>query len=351
MLAVAGLSAQTDSSKSSFSLSGYVDTYFAYYTDSLSEGTFQQFPTVSPISESIGLNIAQLSAKYSAEKLRATVTLHYGDIPLSAWSGNYNFIQEANVGFRICKKLWVDAGFLRTHIGAEGLYPKENIASSISIPTWLEPYYESGLKINYLPTEKLTINLFLLNGYNRFEDNNKKKSAGLQATYIITDQFNIGYTNYFGDDSPTGDSVSHARFFNNLILNYEAGKFKATAGIDFATQQNSSLEDADQSASMFSALLAMRYMICEKFDIYARGEIVNDPDGFLSGTFENTHHEITGLDMKGFTFGAEYKPTENSYLRLEGRQFVADDLQKIFHWDGKNTNTRTEILANLGIWF
>jgi len=60
---------------------------------------------------------------------------------------------------------------------------------------------------------------------------------------------------------------------------------------------------------------------------------------------------LTGLKIWGATLGAEYKPTENSYLRLEGRQLTADDNQEIFHWDKENTNTRMEILFHMGVSF
>src|SRR5256885_5256865 len=69
---------------SALSFSGYADAYVAYYTDSVGIGNYQKFPSVSPRSESFGLNVAQLSAKYAAERVRATITLHYGDIPRSA---------------------------------------------------------------------------------------------------------------------------------------------------------------------------------------------------------------------------------------------------------------------------
>src|ERR1035437_320389 len=100
-----------DSSK--IEISGYVDAYYGFYTDSVGTGNYQKFPSVSPRSNQFGLNVAMITAKYSAEKVRGTVTLHYGDVPRSAWSTNYNFIQEANVGIRLHKTLWLEGGFFR----------------------------------------------------------------------------------------------------------------------------------------------------------------------------------------------------------------------------------------------
>ncbi|MEO5570285.1 MAG: outer membrane beta-barrel protein, partial [Bacteroidia bacterium] len=154
---------QAKDSTSQILLSGYVDAYYAYYTDSVGTGNFQKFPSVSPRSEQFGLNAVCLTAQYDADKIRGVCTLHYGDIPASSWSGTFNNIMEAHAGVKIIDKLWIDAGFFRTHVGTEGLLPKENFASSVSIPTYYEPYFESGVRLNYLPTDRLSINLFLLN--------------------------------------------------------------------------------------------------------------------------------------------------------------------------------------------
>src|SRR6185436_6771669 len=99
---------QTSDSTSKLTFNGYVDVYYAYYTDSVGTGNFQKFPSVSPRSDQFGLNAICLTAQYDAEKVRGIATLHYGDIPVSAWSGSFNNIMEAHAGVRICKKLWVD---------------------------------------------------------------------------------------------------------------------------------------------------------------------------------------------------------------------------------------------------
>ena len=108
-----------DSAK--ISISGYADVYYAYYTDSVGDGNHQKFPSISPRSNQFGLNIANLTLQYDAEKIRGVASLQFGDIPRSAWSGTFNNILEAHAGIRLCKKMWLDAGFFRTHFGTEGL--------------------------------------------------------------------------------------------------------------------------------------------------------------------------------------------------------------------------------------
>jgi len=350
LLFLAARSFSQDSS-SSFSVSAYADAYIAFYTDSLGPGEYQKFPTVSPRSEQFGLNIAQVSAKYSGKIVRGVVTLQYGDIPKSSWSTTFNFIQEANVGIRICKNLWFDGGFFRTHIGTEALLPKENYTSSIAVLTYYEPFYQAGFRLNYNPNDKLSLFLYLLNGYNLYEDNNKKKSLGVLATYAVNDKINFGYDNYLGDDSPVGDSISRLRFYNNLFLNLKFSKVKITAGSDFCMQAHSQIEDADKTAAMINGLFILSYDVAKKSRIYGRTEFFNDSDGCVSGIFPDNKNQLAGLKLWGFTLGGEYKPTENSYIRVEGRELVANDAQKIFYWNGENKNTRFEAMLNFGVWF
>ena len=331
--------------------SGYVDAYVAHYTDSVGEGNFSQFPATSPLSDEFGLNIAQLSASYKLEGLRAAVTLHYGDMMHAFWHPDFNALQEANAGFNVCDKLWIDAGFFRSHLGTEGLFPKDNFSSSMAIPTWFEPTFESGVRFDYVGCDKLTLNVYLLNGYNVFRDNNKKKSVGAYVSYACSDAFVINYSNYFGDDSPSDDSIGHNHLYNNLYFSFEKNRFKLIAGGDYCMSTHSSLEDSTKSGTMMSGLITARYMLCKKMDIYTRGEMFSDPDGFMSGIMVDHAQKLTGLRIMGLTAGLEYKPSDNSYLRLEGRQLVADKDQLIFAGDGKITNTRYELMLNFGVKF
>ncbi len=333
-------------------VSGYADVYYAYYTDSVGEGNYQKFPSVAPRSNQLGLNTALVTVQYDRRNVRGLVTLHFGDISRGAWSTTYPNIMEAHAGVKLCNKIWVDAGFFRTHTGAEGLLPKENFTSSVSVSTFAEPYYECGLRINYNPSDKLALSFYILNGYNIYEDNNQKKSIGLLASYAFDEKGNVGYTNYVGDDTPTAaDSISHLRIFQNLFFNYQFGKLKMQIGIDNCVQQHSDFKNANQDAIMFSGVLSFKYLFSSKFALYSRGEYFNDPQGMMLGTITDRTNKVTGYKLWGVTAGAELKPTENTLIRLEERQLVADRDQEIFNWNGNIRKSRLEILMTLGISF
>ncbi len=351
--------AQSDST-SKFSWSGYVDAYYAYYTDSVGEGNYQKFPSIAPRSNQVGLNTAQLTFQYDGEKVRALATLHVGDIARCAWSNTFNNIMEAHAGVRLCKTLWLDAGLFRTHVGVEGLLPRENFASCVSINTFYEPYFESGIRLNYNPNTKLAVTLLLLNGYNMYEDNNEKKSLGALITYAFNDKASIGYSNYTGDDTPTQPdsikTISHLRIHNSLFFNYQYHKLKIQIGGDYVLQQNSGIDNSNNlpdstTAVMTSGVVSLKLAATKSFAAYIRGEYFNDPEGFMGGIFIDKQGRFTGYNLTGATLGGEYKPTENSYVRLEARQLQMDINQEIFNTNGVKTSSRLEVIFNIGISF
>ena len=344
--------AQSNDSTTSWSVSAYADAYYALYSDSVGVGNFQKFPTVSPRNNSFGINAVQLSAQYDGPRVRATIIVHAGDIPLSSWSSKYNAIQEAHVGVKLLKTLWLDAGFFKTHFGTEYLMPKDNITSSLSMLTYYEPFYESGLKLNYDPSKNLEVNFFLLNGYNIFEDNNTKKSVGLGITYLLGDKGNIGYTDYLGDDAPPGSILPQTRFANNLFFNYNFNsKFIIQLGGDYFIQQNADLITPTNVGTAWGMLGTLKYQIISRFSVYERTDMFYDPNGFLSSLYTYSNGDQLGYASVGQTVGIEYKPSSNSYIRMEYKRIQMLYDEELFHNNGSGFDYRNELTMNMGVYF
>jgi hypothetical protein len=333
-----------------FSLSGYVSVYYGVYSDSSRSG-FQKFPTISPRSNEFGLNIIMLSMKYSSERFRGIASLHYGDIPLCAWSPKFNAIQEANIGVRVHKRLWLDAGFFRTHIGLESIQPRENIALSLATTTYYEPYFLAGAKLTYELNQKLLLQVNAFNSMGSFEETNKSKAYGFSLSYEPSPQFTISLNSITADEKPLYTPGRHQRIYNNFYAIYRRSRFNCGVDVNYAYQQNSSLGDSGQGAQLFSTLIAAKFKLRPKSSLYSRLEYYSDPDGIMTGPIENSHHVLVGLKVSGITLGAEYKPIPNSYIRLEGRFLHTKDDEDIFKPLFSNPNQRLEVLTGLGLWF
>jgi len=324
-----------------FKVSSYVDAYYAYDNDKNVDKGPRLLDLISPYRDQIRLNIASLTLKYNTEKIRSTFTVHYGDIPELNWKPvtKYDMIQEANIGFSPYKNLWIDAGYFVTHIGAEGL-PKNNVLSSFSLPVYVEPFIQSGVKVGYDFSEKFSACLHVLNGYNLFEDNNKNKSFGIQLAYTVNDKVKFTYNNLIGNEMPTGVE-GKTRFFNNFIVNLSpCKKIDMIASADICMQEKSKVLKADEAAYSYGAFLSTKYKFNPKFSATVRGEFYQDIDGILSGAIGS----YSWLKGNGITIGCEYRPVESAYIRAETRYLRLDSDIKPFY---KN-NERTEGVISFG---
>ncbi|MEN9998462.1 MAG: hypothetical protein RI922_1452 [Bacteroidota bacterium] len=332
-------------------LSGYVDTYYSYYTDSSSANGFSKFPTIAPRNNQVGINMLQLSAKYESSQFRGTVTLFGGDCPQASWSNHLNFIQEANAGFRVVKKLWLDAGFFRTHIGLESIQPRENMTMSLATTTYFEPYFLSGLKLTWQQSKKLAIQLNAFNSFNQFLETNKNKAVGFSIAYVPTNKISATFSSIYCDESPDTMKVKHQRVYNNLCLTYKSSHWILGLESNLGIQANSVLTDPTKTAFMFSALLAAKYRLTPKWALYGRTEVFEDPNELLTGPVINSDHQLVGIDLVGGTLGFEFKPIPNSYFRIESRLLHTTANEKIFYFNNNYQNQRMEFIVGLGFWF
>lgn len=330
-------------------LSGYVDAYVAYDNDK--ENSLRQFSVLAPYRDEFRINMAMIALRYNSKLIRGNVALQFGDIPKLNWPQAPNeylqFIQEANIGVSPYKNSWIDAGYFLTHIGGEGVIPKYNFLTSVTLLTYYEPIYQSGIKYSY-SGKKFYTSLMLLNGYNVLVDNNKNKSFGLQIGYKPSDKADITFNNITGNEMPTG-TAGKTRIYNNLVVKlFPSKKVDVILCGDFCIQEKSKIDDAEAMGSMFSAFASMKFRATKNVSLMLRGEIFQDKDGIMSPVYPIAGEISSGLKAYGISAGTEYNPTSNSYFRLEGRYLAADKDQNIFY---EGENTRFEVMLSGGVEF
>jgi hypothetical protein len=326
-----------------FRFGGYISTYYAHYSDQTIKNSFVQFPTLAPRNNQFSLNMALISMEYKSQNLRGNITLHYGDVPESSWPAVFNMIQEANAGFKIYKKLWLDAGFFKTHIGLESFQPRENITSSMSIVNFYDPYFLSGAKLTYLATSKLSLQACIFNGYNEFVDNNKNKALDFSANYNPNDHISITYNFLTCDETPDNVATKHQRYYQNVYATFVYRKFTIGVDFNFGLQQHTLKSDTTKMAAMYSGLIVAKYNLLKKLNVYGRVEDFSDPNQILS-----TNVNI-GKYIRGTTLGVEFKPQKTAGLSFEWRILESDNL--IFKEQNKPLNRRNEFIVCLDLWF
>ena len=324
-------------------LSGYVSAYYANYSDETVVNGFVQFPTMAPRNKQFGLNLAQIGMEYHDQKVRGNITLQYGDIPESNWPKPFTLIQEAHAGIQLIKKLWLDAGFFKSHIGLESTQPRENVTSSMSVIDFFEPYYFSGAKLTYQVNTKLTLQLNVFNGYNTYVETNKNKAIGFSALYDFNDHISVTYNLLSCDETLDQIKTKHQRLYHNLYATIKVKKFSLGVEANYGTQKNSLLTDTSKTASTNSALMVLKYQIFKKIGLYGRAEYFSDKNKIL------TNHIFLGNNIYGGTIGIEFKPEKNVAVSLEHRTLQCDAF--IFKEKNYFTNQRRELIFCLDVWF
>ena len=324
-------------------IGGYVSTYYAYYNDETTQSGFVQFPTMAARNKEFGLNMVLIDMHYTSKHIRGNVGIHFGDIAQSVWPQQYNMVQEANAGVKLVKRLWLDAGFFRSHIGVESTQPRENITSSMSLVNVFEPYFFSGAKLTYEVNSKLAIQVNAFNSYSSLVDNNKNKLLGTSIIFSPTEKLSLTYNFLTGNETPDSIKTKQQRNYNNFYLTYTSTKLLIAAEANYGWQTNSLKKDSTKNATVYSGLIVIKYQAFKKIGFYGREELFSDYNQVLTGT------TATGNFVYGTTAGLEYKPFNKMALSVEGRLLQSDNL--IFKNGNTITNYRNELIFCLDLWF
>ena len=194
--------------ESLFRFSGYVDLYYQYDFNTPANNERPSFLYNFKKHNKASVNLALLKVAYQQKKWGANFAVMAGDYTkynLAAEPAFFRHINEANIGYTFSKKFSVNAGILPSHIGIESAIAKDNWNLSRSILAENTPYYETGIKFNYLPNEKWTLSLLLINGWQNIKDYNSSKAVGTQIQFKPNDKLLINSSTFFGNERP--DSV------------------------------------------------------------------------------------------------------------------------------------------------
>ncbi len=319
-----GSLALAQDSTGSLTISGYGEAYYQYDFNKPVDNNRPGFIYSHNRHNEFNANLAFIKAGYSANRVRANVTLAIGsymNANYSAEPGVLKNIFEANAGVRLGKKnLWLDAGIFGSHIGFESAISKDCWNLTRSILADNSPYFESGAKLTYTSDNgKWLVSGLALNGWQRITrvSGNSLMSWGTQIQFKPTDKILLNSSTFIGTDKP--DSARLNRFFHNFygIFNV-TDKFGVTAGFDIGTEEKA--PGSDSSNTWYSPVLILKYAFNDKWGIAARGEYYSDENGVIIAT-----GTPNGFKTTGFSFNIDHSPAKNVLVRLEFRNLSSKD--------------------------
>jgi len=337
-----------------FSFGFYVD---AYYNGTLnSEGDTSNvvpFAGNCPVQNQIRLNVAAIEIGYSADRVRGKLAIQFGDAPNLLAAPEAQFIKnlrQANFGFRVGRKIWLDFGYFLNPVGIESSWPVLNYLSSVSIGGYYEVGSVLGVKLTWNYSEKFWGGIMVGNPYSLAYSKNTRM-AGLTFIYFKPiPELTLNYNNFFGNAALTDATIDHMLLYNNFIIQYNPLEaVNLTAQFDLASQTNSHMKpDTTKSATMFSGLVQIKYNFLKKFSLAARYEYFNDENGFLSGIYYY-EGKWRGLETQGFAVGFEFRPIKIGYIRLEYRHLFAAPGNYVFK--SGNSDQLQSVIFTTGVRF
>ena len=269
------------------SFGGFVDNYYAY--DFGRPANFDRpFTTQAARHNEFNVNLAYIEAKVSGPRVRGRLALQAGTSVQSNYAGEpaigsvsgpslSRFIQEAVAGYQISPSLWVDGGIFLSHIGMESFISRDNHTYTRSLSADYTPYYESGVKLTWQATPKLSALVTVVNGWQNISENNQDKAVGARLDYARSSSTTLSYYNFIGNEVAS----NRLRVFNGV--GFKSGltpAFTLQGNFDYGTQQKA----LTGSSSWFSTGIIGKQQVNPVIGISGRVERYQDPDQVIVAT-------------------------------------------------------------------
>jgi hypothetical protein len=343
------LQAQNDSTKNPLTISGYVETYYAFDFGNPSNQNRPGFVYSHNRHNEVNLNLGFVKAAYAKDNVRANLALMagtYANANLAAEPGVLRNIFEANAGVKISNKknVWIDAGIFASHIGFESAIGKDCWNLTRGILADNSPYYESGVKVSYTSDNgKWFMSGLILNGWQRIQrvPGNNTPSFGHQITFKPNSAITLNSSSFIGSDSP--DSARLMRYFHNFYGQFQlSDKFGIIAGFDIGAQQQ--VKGSSKMNTWYTPVVIVKLSPSAKNNIAARVEYYSDANGVIIST-----GTPNGFKTWGYSINYDRLISDNVMWRIEGRGFSGKD--KTFVKDGQASNTNFFVTTALAISF
>lgn len=326
------LSAQRSPPDTSVKLTfgGFVDGYYAWdfgrpvtFDRSFAGGTV--FTTQPARHNEFNVNLAFVEAKLDGPRVRGRLALQAGTSVQSNYSGEpangqvsgpsvARNIQEAFAGVKLGNNVWVDGGIFYSHMGMESWASRDNPTYTRSLVAEYSPYYQSGAKLTWAPSPKLTAQLDVVNGWQNISENNSGKGAGIRLDLTPMPTTTLSYYNFFSDEAG-----NRLRTFNGVGAKVMSGRMTVLGQFDLGTQRESASDGG--SASWYGFTAIARAQLTSTLGLSSRVERYDDNDQVIISTGVDNGTPNSALRANGGSIGLDVSPQARLLWRTELRGF------------------------------
>ncbi len=343
-----GATAQTDPDSTTtpkLTFGAFADVYYLY--DLLEPADHQRpaFVYAHSRHNEFALNNAVLSAAYAGDRVRGNLGLHTGTYVQRNYAAEeldgsevLKFIYQANVGVRLAKGLWLDAGIMPSHIGYESALSIDNPTLTRSLMADNTPYYETGAKLTWDLSDKVTVSGLVLNGWQRIVETDQNKAIGTQVQYKPAKGVLLNSSTFLGKEGT-------CRYFHNFYGVFDfSDQVTLMTAFDICWQQVPGSPEAYRT--WYNPNLILRFKPTKRMAVAGRVEYYHDPDNLIvPATVLGDGSMVTGFQTWAPSLNVDYLPVPGVALRLEGKLYASKN--DVFLRGDATTGTTGLVAASL----
>lgn len=324
--------------------SGFLETYYSYDFNQPQTEKKQPFLYNYNRHNEFNVNLGLLRAKLEYENMYGSIALHSGTYVEDNYANEkIKYISEAYLGLYLDqnKKQTIEVGIMPSHIGFESATTATNLTLTRSILAENSPYFVTGLKYSYKPSEKWNFSGLILNGWQRISkpEKNSIPSIGTQIIYKPSDKSTFNWSNFVGREYYGSELLM--RYFTNIYWDYKwNSKWRTISGFDFGLQDTSSRNEVH--ANWFSPVIIAQYTINSKWQTALRAEYYQDVKNVMIDT-------PGAFKTAGASLNFDYLINSKMKFRTEARYF--DSKEKVFVKNNQLTTGDFFITTSLSFEF
>jgi len=250
-------------------------------------------------------------------------------------TGNLKFIREAAAGYHFNYKygLNIEAGIFMSYIGLESYVLQENWSYQRSMVCDFTPFYFQGARVQFYPTKKYKVELWLLNGWQTYNSWSKNIGFGNSNYYRPSENVQLVANFYYGNDTHVAGSTSLSkvrRFHhdNSIVARYfknPGSKGISQAAFSLNTHygfQSGEGVKAKDNYMTGSSLTNRIWFNKNKLALTMRGDFVTNPGGYLAfvpaapSATPNAYNQAiaSGKDLKMTQLSATFDIMPNDFV-------------------------------------
>jgi hypothetical protein len=277
--------------------------------------------TLQPsVNGRLGIMQMDLGARYKSRWLQATLVGQQGWFADANYIGDdyaYRYLQQAWAGIDVSAHVSLRAGVMPSHIGYESINERENLLVSRLFCSDATPYYETGATLQWRPTDQLTLEGLVLNGWQRIVAINDDVAWGSRIVWRPDSALTLNWSTFYGNmfDRRSLRQPSSAqlgwRFYSNLWAEWKpSADLTVVAIVDNGHQMIS----AESAASTFSVAAILAYNLRPSWRIAARAEHYSDPASVIVQAAKGR-----GFVASSVSANVDWSATTNVRIRAELR--------------------------------